>query len=532
MEFERTWKPLDRLPEPRLIDAEVRADLEPERRAFGVSGTFTYVNNHAVPVDSILVSLVEARDPVDTLAWGRPATLVVNDSTHGVRLFRLETPLAPNDTIALRYRAHYQSRGFPIAGTDTAVASIPIRNAIAANGTFVNCEYFPVLGYQSRGARVGKRPPQGGAAAEDAHALARRRGRARGHLPRHQCGLDQLQATVSTAPDQIALAPGYLEREYQENGRRVFEYRADEPMLAFFTFLSARYEVRRDTWNDVELEIYLPQGARVQPRPHDGVDEGVARGLLDPLQSLPVQAAPDHRVSALLPVRAGIPGTVPFGENIGFILRARHEQGRRSTRRSTSPPTRWRTSGGSTRSSARTCRGPTMMSEGLAEYSAHPRSWRRRFGRDNIQKFLALRQLDRYLSGRAARPRREKPLMLVENQPYIHYNKGSLALYALRDYIGDDAMNGRCRGSSRQGVPEAALHHQPRAAGISRGGNTGLGAVHHRRPVPHHHALGQRGGGGDGHRTADSKYDVAIKIRSAKFRADSLETKRRSRWAT
>jgi hypothetical protein len=31
--------------------------------------------------------------------------------------------------------------------------------------------------------------------------------------------------------------------------------------------------------------------------------------------------------------------------------------------------------------------------------------------------------------------------MLVENQPYIHYNKGSMALYALRDYIGEDSMN-------------------------------------------------------------------------------------------
>ena len=31
--------------------------------------------------------------------------------------------------------------------------------------------------------------------------------------------------------------------------------------------------------------------------------------------------------------------------------------------------------------------------------------------------------------------------MLVENQGYIHYNKGSLALYALRDVIGEAAMN-------------------------------------------------------------------------------------------
>ena len=110
MEYERTWKPLDRLPEPRMVDADVRADLEPERAAFGVSATFTYVNNHVVPVDSILVSLGKRELTVDTIAWSRPATLLVNDSPHGVRRHRLETPLAVNDTVRLRYRAHYESR--------------------------------------------------------------------------------------------------------------------------------------------------------------------------------------------------------------------------------------------------------------------------------------------------------------------------------------------------------------------------------------------------------------------------------------
>jgi aminopeptidase N len=33
------------------------------------------------------------------------------------------------------------------------------------------------------------------------------------------------------------------------------------------------------------------------------------------------------------------------------------------------------------------------------------------------------------------------PLSLVENQGYIHYRKGSLAMYALRDAIGEEAVN-------------------------------------------------------------------------------------------
>ena len=77
-----------------------------------------------------------------------------------------------------------------------------------------------------------------------------------------------------------------------------------------------------------------------------------------------------------------------------------------------------------------------MFSEGLAEYSALT-VMEKRFGREAAQKFLR-RELDGYLRGRGNERKKEVPLLYVENQPYIHYQKGSLAFYALRDYIGED----------------------------------------------------------------------------------------------
>jgi ABC-2 type transport system permease protein len=64
----------------------------------------------------------------------------------------------------------------------------------------------------------------------------------------------------------------------------------------------------------------------------------------------------------------------------------------------------------------------------------------KRFGREAAQKFLR-RELDGYLRGRGNERKKEVPLLYVENQPYIHYQKGSLCFYALRDYIGEGAMN-------------------------------------------------------------------------------------------
>ena len=83
--------------------------------------------------------------------------------------------------------------------------------------------------------------------------------------------------------------------------------------------------------------------------------------------------------------------------------------------------------------------GATMFSEGLAEYSALT-VLEKRYGREATQKFLR-RELDGYLRGRGTERKKEVPLLYVENQPYIHYQKGSLCFYALRDYIGEQAMN-------------------------------------------------------------------------------------------
>ena len=80
-----------------------------------------------------------------------------------------------------------------------------------------------------------------------------------------------------------------------------------------------------------------------------------------------------------------------------------------------------------------------MFSEGLAEYSALT-VMEKRYGREATQKFLR-RELDGYLRGRGIERKKEVPFLYVENQPYIHYQKGSLVFYALRDYIGEEAMN-------------------------------------------------------------------------------------------
>jgi aminopeptidase N len=62
------------------------------------------------------------------------------------------------------------------------------------------------------------------------------------------------------------------------------------------------------------------------------------------------------------------------------------------------------------------------------------------YGRDQIRRFLKY-ELDRYLRSRGGEVVEELPLARVEDQAYIHYQKGALAMYWLRDVVGEAAVN-------------------------------------------------------------------------------------------
>src|SRR5262245_11150332 len=84
--------------------------------------------------------------------------------------------------------------------------------------------------------------------------------------------------------------------------------------------------------------------------------------------------------------------------------------------------------------------GAQFLSETLAEYSSLM-VMEHRYGADMMRRFLSY-DLDQYLLGRAAEPRGERPLAQVRHhQDYVAYRKGAIAMYALKDAIGEAAVN-------------------------------------------------------------------------------------------
>lgn len=245
------------------------------------------------------------------------------------------------------------------------------------------------------------------------------------------------RTTICTAPDQVALAPGYLQHESTVNGRRCFSYAMDRPMLNFYAYLSARWEVRKAKYKDIPIEVYFDpaHGYNVE-RMIEAVHKSLAyyEANFTPYQHRQVRIIefPGYARFA-----QSFANTIPYSEAIGFIADLRdpdkvdyvfyvtaHEIAHQW----------W-----AHQVIGANVQGATVLSESLSQYSALM-VMEQEYGRQHMRQFLK-RELDGYLSGRGGEAIEEQPLERVENQQYIHYQKGSLVFYRLREEIGEQALN-------------------------------------------------------------------------------------------
>lgn len=430
-EYERGYKQYERLPQPRIVAVELAVDLFPERGHMAARGSYELHNRHEVAIETVHLRINELTT-IRSLAFDRASTLEQDDPRMRYQVHRLGEPLAPGGRMRLDFEVAYDREGF---GNDGRL------EALVANGSFFNnTDFFPGIGYARAGelADDDRRKEQGLPPRERTHALDDEAARANTYIASDADWID-FSASVCTSPDQIALAPGYLQREWSEGGRRCFAYKMDAKILPFYAFLSARYAVLRDRWNEVDIEVYYQPGHEYNlARMVDAVKKSLDYFTTNfgPYQHRQVRILEFPRYAQFA---QSFPNTIPFSESIGFIARVRpddpedidypfyvtaHEVAHQW----------W-----AHQVIGADVQGSTLLSESLSQYSALM-VMEREYGRDKMKRFLAY-ELRSYLRGRGEERKKELPLMLVEDQGYIHYNKGSLVFYALRDYLGEEVLN-------------------------------------------------------------------------------------------
>lgn len=431
-EYERTYKQYMTLPMPRIVAADVHVDLFPETGKARAKGTYTLVNKHDVPVDVVHV-LTSEDNTIHALEFAGGATLEQEDPSLRYQIWRLTAPMQPGQRSTLTFDIGAERDGFANSGRSRSVVG---------NGSFVNnTDLMPFLGYQE-GFELGdpdKRKEQGLPDKPMAHPIDDMRARQNTYIAQDSDWID-FKASVCTAPDQIAIAPGYLEREWEQDGRKCFAYSmGDTKILHFYSFLSARYSVLRDQHKGINIEIYYQEGHEFNlARMVDSIKKSLDyfQQNFSPYQHRQVRILEFPRYASFA---QSFPNTIPYSESIGFIARVRDDDPEDLDYPFYITAHEVAHQWWAHQVIGADVQGATMLSESLSQYAALM-VMEDEFGPEKMKKFLAY-ELRGYLRDRGFERRRELSLMRNEGQGYIRYQKGSLVFYLLKDLLGEDVVN-------------------------------------------------------------------------------------------
>ena len=446
-DYEKSYKRFEHQQFPRITDVKYAIDLRPESSSMTLRGTATIKNEAGAPMREIHFSIADSQDYATTIELPG-AQLAKDDRRLAYRIYRLTTPMAPGETRTLRYTVQNVRRGFQNSITNVRVVS---------NGTFFDTDVVPQIGYQ-QGRELtdpNKRRGYGLKAAELMPGLERNcTADCRNSYLSNNSDLVSVETVISTAPGQTAIAPGSLLRSWTANGRSYYDYKLDHPEYNYYAFLSADYQVARRDWNGVKIEVYyLRQHPWNVLKMLDAVQQSLSyySANFSPYAQHEARIIEFPRVASFA---QAFPGTMPYSESIGFIANLEHpddvdkvffvvghEMGHQW----------W-----AYQVLGANMEGATSLSETLAQYSTMM-VMEKKYGQDKMRKFLAY-NMDGYLRARGRELIQERPLLRVEaSQGYIHYDKGAVAMYYLREMIGEQAVN----RALRQVIAEYAYKAPP-----------------------------------------------------------------------
>lgn len=425
--YEQIYKKYHRINQPRIREVSIKLDLFPQKRDLVCSGQYVLKNISIEPISELHVLLDSAFDDVQ-FSFKEDINLIENNEQFGYRIYHLKNALNPQDSLFMDFSFTYNTKGF----SQNSGSSL-----VQYNGTFINSSILPHIGYREDwelGSNKERRK-------YDLPKKSRMASISDSSYYDHNYVSDdgdwiKYKAQISTSTDQTALTIGNLVNEWQENGRNYFQYEMPLRMINYFCFLSARYEVYEDSWNDVPVKIFYNKGHEFNL---DRMASGAKRALeyynsnfgAYPYDIVRIAEFPRYSTFA-----QSFPTLIPYSESVGFIANVKdnninyplfvtaHEMAHHY----------W-----AHQVIGADVQGSILFSEGLAQYSAL-QIMRQDFTAEQMREFLR-RELDSYLRARSSDPESERPLCLEEGLGYLHYNKGSFVMYALADYLGTDTIN-------------------------------------------------------------------------------------------
>lgn len=462
--YERLYGKYAEVAQPTVRGTKLHVEIYPERRVAEVRGTYALVNATADTIRAIHLFL----DPeVENRAVGfdRQSRLVVADKELGHRTYELAKPLAPGESLQMTFDVRFRPRGFPNSDINTSVVR---------NGTYFDHtggrnanhrRWLPLIGYQSSRELSQER-------ARRQHGLVLRPlattldGVTDDQSSAGREAID-FEAVIGTAADQIGVAPGTLRRSWTENGRRYFHYASDRPVKNAFAIFSADYAVHSEMYKGVHLELFHHPAhtfnlQRMVRSARTSLDYYTSSFGPYPHKQLRIVEFPRYASFAY-----AYPGTISYAEAFGWLTRVDEKQTFDLPSAVIAHEVAHQWWGYQVMPSA--APGAGMLSEVLAQYSALM-VVEKMYGREMVERVLWTTRIE-YLNRRGRAEHPDVPLLLVTSHANLVYRKGPLAMYALRQYIGEEVINTALRrfvqkyGSGRPPYPTSRdLYRELQAA--------------------------------------------------------------------
>lgn len=415
LDYEKKYKSLADVYQPVIKEVKTVVDLYPEQQRYTVKGTYRLKNESATPVTVLWLGT----DPeVSSTSFSVPSSKKgLYDQDFNEQRYDLLTPLLPGKEIEIRFSLEAIRSGF-----------VPFNNehSVVENGSYIELEkYLPFLGYNDR--------------YESGDKMARKK---KG-LPEKPVSLpaDTLyhlvdyETTISTMADQQIVTVGQLQKQWKNGGRNYFHYKTTQPSNFMLALSSARYASIKEDHKGIALNIYYQPGQTynlpaIMQGMKDALDYGIEHFGPYPYKHLTLAEVPQYRGAA-----TAYPGVMFSVEKINFMSNYSDTTKMNQAYAITAHETAHQWWGA--RFDPAAVPGNKLLTESLAKYIENM-VLEHRFGKMYLRNYL---QTDnRLYSLYRSMEEEEMPLDSAIGQPFVYYQKGGLAMYALKENLGEEKL--------------------------------------------------------------------------------------------
>jgi hypothetical protein len=414
--YEKKYKAKALSAQPVIRSVKTEVDLYPSGQRYTINGTYRVKNESNATMKSVWIGI----DPSVTSAniTIPAATLTDYDAPFGQYEYLLNQPLKPDSILVVSFTLDINRSGF---------TAFDVENNVAGNGTYIELEKFiPYFGYNDRFETADKSVRRENNLPEEPVTL----------LPDTLYHLVDYETTISTDQEQEAISVGVLNKKWQKDGRSYFNYRSSQPIPFMFALSSAKYQVKREMYDNTMLQIYYHPG-------HEMNTAAMLQGMKDaldycgknfgryPFPVLTLAEIPQYAGAA-----TSYPGLMFNAERINYLSDysdpekvnqayaiAVHETAHEwwGTKLQPSPKP-----------------GRKVITETLAKYTENM-VIEQRFGKMYLRNYLE-NDSRLYFVYRSF-TEDEHAMDTVIGQPFVYYQKGGIGMYAIQDQLGDQTVN-------------------------------------------------------------------------------------------